>query len=124
MEYWAVMIFSAVFIPAVMILCGYLLTHGADTRLHDWFGFRSKRARMSAEARQFANEYCGKLCKRFGVLLLIASLGAVVVLYFTGADRDTSSMVMMFAQTAAMLLTIVLAEWKLRKTFDDSGNQK
>lgn len=117
MGFWGTMAMTVLWMPIVMYFCGYLLKHCADTKINGWIGYRSNRSRQSREAWEFANNYAGRLWKRWSGFLLLGTAVFVTALYFLGADAEIWAPIVILLQVAVMLLTIPVVEKALKRRF-------
>ncbi len=53
-------------IPAVLILCGWLMRDHAPSEINRFFGYRTRRAMQNREPWHFAHQFCGKLRRETG----------------------------------------------------------
>lgn len=112
-------------IPCVMIFFGRLFLKKAPQNINYVFGYRTAMSMKNRDTWQFAHRYCGKLWFWLGVVLL--PLSVIPLLFVLGKDIDTIAKVgtvVMFAQLAPLLGSIIPVEAALKKTFDKNGNRK
>ncbi len=79
-------------------------------------------SKKNADTWKFAHQYCGKLWMKLGILLLLATIVAMIP--FTHSDDDTIGIVELIVtavQVTVLLISIVPVEKALKKTFDENG---
>lgn len=118
-------IIFTLFIPAVMLACGYLMYKRPPKDINGLIGYRTERSMKNRETWEFAHDYCGRLWVRSGVLSLILSV-IISVSYFY-LDKSVSLGIMCvaeFVQTAIIIWSIFLTEKQLKLNFNDDGKRK
>lgn len=123
MWFWWMMLAFNLLVPIIMILSGRMMRMHCPEDINGAFGYRTKRSMKNKETWKFAHTYCGKLWWKIGFILLILTI-FVHMLFLRGSMEtvSVSSLLLMFLQTAVMLLTIIPTENALKKNFDDQGN--
>lgn len=112
----------AIFIPLTMLIGGYCMYHNPPKKINNLFGYRTSMSKKNADTWKFAHQYCGKLWMKLGILLLLATIAAMIP--FTHSDDDTIGIVepiVTAVQVAVLLISIVPVEKALKKTFDENG---
>lgn len=111
---------ACVFIcPVTMILSGWLTWKVAAKGKPGAIGYRTRRSVASQEAWQFANEDCGRRFWRWGWILLVPSVLAMLPIY--GANDDTVGALggfIVMADCVLMVLMIIPTERALKRKFE------
>lgn len=88
------------------------------------FGYRTKRSMKSIDAWKFANDYCGRLWQKIGLILIVSTVAAQLLLLNKGKDSiSIASLVIISVQAVILLITIIPTENALKKNFDDNGKK-
>lgn len=88
------------------------------------FGYRTKRSMKSIDAWKFANDYCGRLWQKIGLILIVPTVVAQLLLLNKGKNAiSIASLVIISVQTVILLITIIPTENALKKNFDDNGKK-
>lgn len=88
------------------------------------FGYRTKRSMKSIDAWKFANDYCGRLWQKIGLILIVPTVVAQLLLLNKGKDSiSIASLVIISVQTVILLITIIPTENALKKNFDNNGKK-
>ena len=108
------------FVPAVIIICGYIMKNCHSAEPDPTVGYRTVRSMSSREAWAFANERCGGLWIKIGAAAAAVSLPFCATYFFISTAYGAALMcVLMLLQTAAMLLPIPRVEKELKEKFGD-----
>ena len=108
------------FVPAVIIICGYIMKKFHSAEPNSSVGYRTARSMSSRESWAFANERCGGLWIKIGAVAAAVSLPFCAAYFFLSKDHGAVLMcVLMLLQTAAMLLPILRVEKELKEKFGD-----
>lgn len=84
------------------------------------FGYKTGGSLRSQETWEFANTYCGKLCMRWSVPMLIFS--EIIMLFFQ--QYTWTSGILFALQIIAFVAVIPITENAIDKTFDWQGNRR
>ena len=125
MGFWVYMLISALLIPLIMIIFGRYFSKKAPKDINYIFGYRTAMSMKNEETWEFAHKHFGKTWFAAGMILLAATV--VVMLALLGQDKDTvgyAGTVIMFVQTALLIILIIPTESALKKNFDKDGNRK
>ena len=122
MLFWVYMLFCVLLIPLVMIGFGKRFSKAPPETIQGLFGYRSSMSMKNQDTWTFAHAFCGRLWHRMGWVLL--PLSVLPMLFLLGEDADAlgiAGSVICAVQLAPMLLSILLTERALRRTFDKNG---
>jgi uncharacterized membrane protein len=103
----------------LMVLLGFIFKLFPSKRINDFYGYRTKRSKLSQDIWDEANSYSPMLMIGVGVITSVAQ----IVFYFaleleTGVGAAAGLLVVL------LLCTIPMTERHLKKYFDDQGNRK
>lgn len=109
-------------VPALMILCGWMMWKHCPKNRNWLMGYRTSRSMKNRDTWKFAHEYCGKLWWKIGWILLVPSILAHLPLY--GANDDTIGMagtILMTIQVVLLIASLFPTERALKRTFTNEG---
>ncbi|MBO4911595.1 MAG: SdpI family protein [Butyrivibrio sp.] len=118
MWFWWFMMATNCFIPALMIVLGWLLWKHYPKEINGMLGYRTKRSMKNAETWKFGNEYCGRLWNRLGLLLIIPSI-IVLIPLFTSSEETLANVCvpLIVFQLVLLVGSIIPTEIALKKKF-------
>ena len=125
MAFWLFMLITALLVPVVMLLFGYLFRHHPPSQINTLYGYRTSMSRKNQDTWDFAHTCCGKLWWRIGWVLLPLSVAAM--LPFLGKSVDVvgiAGTVITLFQCVVLIAAIFLVERALKETFDEYGDRK
>lgn len=112
-------------IPLTMIGCGRYFKKTAPKEINGLFGYRTTMSMKNKDTWTFAHIYIGKIWYVSGIILLLISLAAMLMLL--GKLKDVVGMaggIICLVQLLTMIGAIIPTERALRKNFDKNGNRK
>lgn len=113
------------FIPVLMILCGYLMYKHTPKDINGLVGYRTAMSMKNQETWDFANNYCGRLWVKVGAVMTIISALVCVPYFFMSSGNATVIMcIAEVIQVVVLCWTIVPTERALKDNFDQDGNRK
>ena len=124
MGFWVFMLAFALQVPALMIVLGVRMEKKPPQDISRIYGYRTARSMQNAETWLFAHLYCGRLWRRMGIALGLLTVLAFLLLL--GRPLQTIALFGLCAclgQTAALVLTFLPVELKLKHTFDINGQR-
>ncbi|MBQ9972120.1 MAG: SdpI family protein [Firmicutes bacterium] len=124
MVYWAFMLLMVILIPAIMTISGKVLSEGGTAR-NRTFGYRTSMSMKNDDTWEFANEMLGHMWIRMGPALLPVSV--IPMLFVMGKGEEAISImatVIVCIQCIPIVLTAVIVEKALRRSFDKNGRRK
>ena len=125
MGYWIFMTVMELLIPALTIGLGIWLIKKPPSKINHLSGYRTRRSMMNKDSWDFAQRYCGKVWLVSGLIMIPADIIAMItVLGKTKNETGIFSIILLWVQIILMLLTGVVVESKLKKTFDDYGRRR
>lgn len=118
-------IIMTMLIPLIMIVCGWLFTHGIPGDRNSLFGYRTAMSTKNDDTWRFAHEYCGRLWLIIGLVLFAVT--TVFLVLSMNMDVQTVSFIsgiLMLVYVVPLLATVAATENALQKTFDTRGKRK
>ena len=113
------------FIPVLMILCGYLMYKHTPKDINGLVGYRTAMSMKNQETWDFAHNYCGRLWVNAGAVMTIISALVCVPYFFMSSGKATVIMcIAEVIQVVFLCWTIVPTERALKDNFDQDGNRK
>ncbi len=125
MGFWIFMLIINLLLPFVMIGFGKYFSKNAPKNINMIFGYRTSMSMKNKETWIFAHKYCGKIWFISGWIML--PLSVAVMLLVVGESENivgTVGVILCILQTIPMIISIVLTEKALEKTFDKNGNKR
>jgi len=125
MGFWIFMLVGSLIIPLTMIGFGSHFIKRAPKEINDVFGYRTSMSTKNNDTWAFAHQYCGKLWRAIGWIMLPLSIGAM--LFVIGRETGfvgTYGGIWMGIQCVLLVVPIIPTEMALRKSFDQYGNRK
>lgn len=125
MWFWIYMLIMNLLIPAMMIFLGHRFIRRPPREINSTYGYRTGRSMKNHDTWEFAHHYFGRLWYVWGLVMLPATV--VAMMFLMGKDKDTVGWVgggICFVQILILLLTIIPTEKALRNTFDNHGIRK
>ena len=123
--FWIYSFITALLVPLILMLCGYLLYYKTPKKINGFYGYRTKMSRKNQKTWDFANRYCGRVWMLMGSGMLPVSVLCMKLV--VDADVDTIGMwngILVTIQCVIMILAVPLTERALRKNFDAYGIKK
>ena len=108
-----------------MIAAGNIMYKHPPKKINGVYGYRTNRSRKNEETWKFAHDYCGRLWFKWGCILIIPTIIAMLLIVH-GNDNVIGIMTLIIEsiQIIVLLGGIFLVETALKKNFDDSGNPR
>ncbi|MBR4079266.1 MAG: SdpI family protein [Christensenellaceae bacterium] len=122
METWIYMLITDLLIPVIMVGFGKYFSKTAPKNINMLFGYRTSMSMKNQDTWAFAHHYCGRIWFVGGSFLLAASL-LVMLSVITSTENVIGAVGSMLcvAQMIALIVSIILTEKALKKTFDKNG---
>lgn len=125
MGFWVFMLLADIMIPLVMIIFGRIFIKSPPKNINDMYGYRTTMSMKNTDTWNFAHKYCGRLWFKTGMIILPISVFALG--FFFGRETDTVGLIggiICCLQMIPLILSVILTEVALKKTFDNVGNRK
>ena len=125
MGFWIFMLIINLLLPSIMIGFGKYFSKNAPKNINMIFGYRTSMSIKNKETWIFAHKYCGKIWFFRGLIMLPLSV-AVMLLVVGGSENivGTVGVILCILQTIPIIISIILTEKALEKTFDENGNKR
>ena len=125
MGFWIFMLIINLLLPLIMIGFGKYFSKNAPKNINMIFGYRPSMSIKNKETWIFAHKYCGKIWFFSGLIMLPLSV-AVMLLVVGGSENivGTVGVILCILQTIPIIISIILTEKALEKTFDENGNKR
>ena len=110
------MIYTIFLIPLLIILIGYLMNKYPPEKINYFIGYRTFNSMKNENNWKLANQYCGKLWFKIGLIMLIISillfvLNLLKIITFT----ETMLSIIILIQIIPLLISIFFIENKIKK---------
>ena len=113
------------FMPVLMILCGYLMYKHTPKDINCLVGYRTAMSMKNQETWDFAHNYCGRLWVKVGaVMTIISALVCVPYCFMSSGNATVIMCIAEVIQVVVLCWTIVPTERALKDNFDQDGNRK
>ena len=122
MGFWIYMLIIDLLLPLTMIGFGKCFLKTAPKNINTVFGYRTSMSMKNKDTWIFAHKYCGKIWFISGLIMLPLSV-IVMMFVFGGLENvvGTVGAVLCGIQFIPILISIILTEKALNKTFDKNG---
>ena len=125
MGFWVFMFICDLLLPAIMITFGFAFIRNPPKQINGLYGCRTARSMKNADTWAFAHAMCGRIWRRVGFVLLIAS--AVAGLFALPLENNgvgVAGIIMISVQLVVMIVSIIPVERALKRNFDENGEPK
>ena len=122
MGFWIYMLIIDLLLPFTMIGIGKYFLKTAPKNINTVFGYRTSMSMKNKDTWIFAHKYCGKIWFISGLIML--PLSVIVMMFVFGELENvvgTVGAVLCGIQFIPILISIILTEKALNKTFDKNG---
>lgn len=123
MGFWIFMTICNLLIPVLMIVIGRVFVKNPPKTINGIYGYRTSMSRKSQATWDFAQQYCGKLWRKIGWVML--PLSVIAMLPAVGKSDDIvggAGAVIETVECIMLFLSILPVERALKKRFDKDGN--
>lgn len=125
MGFWVFMLVADMLVPLTMIGFGWYFSKNAPKEINSVFGYRTTMSMKNRDTWKFANNYCGRLWLRLGIILVPVS---VIPMLFVTGESDSSigtvGTIICVVQLIIIIASIFPVEKALKRTFDEFGNRR
>lgn len=125
MWFWVFMLVVNLLLPLSMLGFGTLFYKKTPDKINSVFGYRTKMSMKNQETWKLAHRTCGRLWRVLGLILLIASV--IAMLFLIGRDIESTAYLaacILVFQLFVMLGSIFPVERALKKSFDKDGRRR
>lgn len=116
---WWLCLITAMICPLSMYFLGFYLERLGSREINKTVGYRTKNSMLSRETWKFANKYCGKLWRKFGLITLALTL--LIFFFFLKSSEGVLMillLVVMAVQIGPLIASVLLTEKELKKKFN------
>ena len=123
--FWWAMFVCALLIPIAMVVAGRLMWKHPPKEINRFAGYRTRRSMKNEDTWIFAHEYSGRLWWIMGLIMLIPSIVPLIPFY-NGDLMAIGIMVgaIVTIQCVAIVISVILTESALKKTFFEDGTRR
>lgn len=112
-------------VPIIILITGRFMWKHYPKNINGLIGYRTTRSMKNIDTWKFANEYCGHLWYKIGIIMLILSLLISIFIYQYDENIITTvSLILMAIQCVVLIASIFPTEIALKKTFNEDGTRK
>lgn len=112
-------------VPVIVIITGRMMWKHYPKNVNGLIGYRTTLSMRNIDTWKFANEYCGRLWYRIGILMLIFSI--IICLLFFKASYNTAfmaSLILIAIQCIILVATIFPTENALKREFPEERTRR
>ncbi len=122
MWFYIMMFICNLLMPTIMLIGGFFMYKYPPKEINGIIGYRTTMSSKNKDTWKFAQDYCGKLWLKLGLLLLIPTI-IIQIPFSHSSEKAIAYMTLIVEgiQLVAMLGSIVFVERVLKKTFDENG---
>ena len=125
MGFWIFMFAMNILIPFLMIILGLWMYKYPPKEINGVIGYRTTMSRKNMDTWNFAQNYCGRLWIKIGIILMIPSvLCNFLVIHGTENQIGIVGGIAVSLQTIILCLSILPVEKALKRVFDKNGNRR
>lgn len=111
-------------IPLMMLGFGIRFEKNPPKNINGLYGYRTSMSMKNQDTWNFAHQYCGKLWRIWGWIILIVSIFFTIISYFLGeAGQSIICSGLVVVQTIILIVSIIPVEKALKRTFDKTGKK-
>ena len=112
-------------VPVIVIITGRMMWKHYPKNVNGLIGYKTTLSMRNIDTWKFANEYCGRLWYRIGLLMLIFSI--IICLLFFKASYNTAfkaSLILIAIQCIILVATIFPTENALKREFPEEETRR
>ena len=112
-------------VPVIVIITGRMMWKHYPKNINGLIGYRTTLSMRNIDTWKFANEYCGRLWYRIGILMLIFSI--IICFLFFKASYNTAfmaSLILIAIQCIILVATIFPTENALKREFPEEVTKR
>ncbi len=124
MWFWIYMLFIDLLLPFTMIGFGKYFSKTAPKNINTIFGYRTSMSMKNKDTWIFAHKFCGRIWFIIGMIMLPLSI--IIMMSVIASSENvvgTVGAVLCGIQMIPLIVSVVLTEKALKKTFDRNGNK-
>ena len=112
-------------VPVIVIITGRMMWKHYPKNINGLIGYRTTLSMRNIDTWKFANEYCGRLWYRTGLLMLIFSIIIFLLLFKTSYNTAfKASLILIAIQCIILVATIFPTENALKREFSEEGRRR
>lgn len=114
-------------VPAILLGFGWRFMKKPPQEINGVYGYRTSMSMKNQDTWEFAHQVCGRVWWRTGWLLLALSAALLAWMQTRPGGEKTNwllGILVVLAEGAALILTIIPVERALGKAFDKDGNRR
>ena len=124
MGFWIGMLIAILVVPVIMIIFGKVFMQNAPKKINRVVGYRTAMAMKNQETWDFAQKYSGKIMHYAGMLALIPSVFAFVLIPDGTPDSIGNVVIIIeILQIVLLIACVVATEVALKNTFRKDGSR-
>ena len=122
MWFWWFMLICDLLAPIIMIIAGRMMWKHCPRHINGVVGYRTDRSMKNMDTWKFANEYCGRLWWKTGLLMFVSSVLIHIPFYHSNENRiGIVGLILVTIQVIVLIASIFLTENALKRTFNNDG---
>ena len=109
---------SVIFIlPVIIILIGYIMNKYPPKKVNWFIGYRTRKSMKDEIVWKTANQYCGRLWIKIGLIMfVVASILEILVYFKIIIFPETLLAIIVISEIVPLLLSGVMVENKIKNT--------
>ena len=120
MWFWWFILLCDMLVPVTMVVAGRMMWKHCPKNINGIIGYRTPRSMKNKETWRFANEYCGRLFFKSGLVMVVPSVLVHVPLYPCDEETiRTASLIIVAVQIIVLVASVIFTEAALKKAFND-----
>jgi len=125
MGFWIFMLIVNLLIPVIMVGIGSWFIKSPPKEINLIYGYRTFKSMVNRETWIFAHNYCGRLWRIIGLIMLIPSVIAMAFVI----DKEIGVIgifggILCGVQLVFLIIPIIFTEKALKANFDAQGNRR
>ena len=102
-------------LPIIITIIGHLMNKYPPKKVNWFVGYRTRKSMKDETVWKVANEYCGKLWMRIGLIMLVVALLLRLLVYFKIIIlSETFLTIIVLCEVVPLLLSGVMVENKIK----------
>lgn len=117
---WWLTVICDLLLPVIMSVAGRMMWKHCPKEINGVIGYRTAKSMKNADTWKFANEYCGKLWWKIGLIMIVPTVLIHIPFYHSGETAVLiAGGIIAAVQCIVLLASIVFTEHALKKTFNN-----
>lgn len=111
-------------IPLLLLFAGFLMKEHTPKQINSIIGYRTSRSMKNQKTWTFANQFCGALFIKYGIILLVVSMLLSIAYFMISMQKGNVVLTgVVILQTVLIFIPIFQTEQALKQNFDANGNR-